>query len=59
MGEYRKTKNYMDRLQHILLGLRVVCSTQEYESMSRAYLKGLTKAQRGIAIYLAAPWPTV
>jgi len=53
--EYQKTKEYSDRLQQILLGLRSAHSAQEYEQMSRAYLKELTKAQRQIAIFLAVP----
>ncbi len=53
--EYQKTKEYSDRLQQILLGLRSAHSAQEYERMSKAYLKELTKAQRQIALYLAAP----
>jgi|GEM_PF-1490044 len=53
--DYKRTKDYTDRLQQILLGLRAAHSTQEYESMSRAYLKELTKAQREIAVYLAVP----
>lgn len=53
--DYQKTKEYADRLQQILLGLRSVHSAREYEQMSRAYLKELTKAQRQIAIYLAVP----
>ena len=50
MEDYQKTKEYTDRLQQILLGLRASHSPQEYESMSRAYLKELTKAQREIAV---------
>ena len=53
--DYKRTKDYTDRLQQILLGLRSAHSTQEYESMSRASLKELTKAQREIAVYLAVP----
>ena len=53
--EYRNTKEYTDRIQQILLGLRAVHTAQEYESISRAYLKELTKAQREIAVYLAIP----
>ena len=55
MEDYKKTKEYTDRLQQILLGLRASHSPQEYETMSRAYLKELTKAQREIAVYLAVP----
>ena len=55
MEEYQKAKEYTDRIQQILLGLRAAHSAQEYESMSRAYLKELTKAQREIAVYLAVP----
>ena len=55
MEEYQRTKEYTDRLQQILLGLRAVHSAQEYETMSKAYLKELTKAQRAIAVYLAVP----
>jgi hypothetical protein len=53
--EYKKTKDYTDRLQQILLGLRAAHSAHEYENMSKAYLKELTKAQREIAVYLAVP----
>ncbi len=56
--EYQKTKEYTDRLQQILLGLRDVHSARDYETMSKAYLKELTKAQREIAVYLAIPMPT-
>lgn len=55
LEDYQKTKEYTDRLQQILLGLRAAPSAQEYESMSRAYWKELTKAQREIAVYLAVP----
>jgi len=55
MEEYQRTKEYTDRLQQILLGLRDVHSAQEYETMSKAYLKELTRAQREIAIYLTVP----
>jgi len=55
MEDYQKTKEYSDRLQQILLGLRAAHSVQEYESMSRTYLKELTKTQREIALYLAIP----
>ena len=53
--EYRNTKEYTDRIQQILLGLRAAHSAQEYESMSKAYLKELTRAQREIAVYLTIP----
>jgi len=56
--EYQKTKEYTDRLQQILLGLRSAHSAREYEQMSKAYLKELTKAQRQIAMYLAVPAST-
>ena len=56
--EYHRTKEYTDRLQQILLGLRSAHSTQEYEQVSRAYLKELTKAQRQIVMYLAVPGST-
>jgi len=55
MGEYQKAKEYTDRLEQILLSLRSSHSAQEYEQMSKAYLKELTKAQRQIAMYLAVP----
>ena len=55
MEDYQKTKEYTDHLQQILLGLRAVHTPQEYGSMSRAYLKELTKAQREIAVYLGVP----
>ena len=55
MEDYQKTKEYTDRLQQILLGLRAAYSMQECESMSRAYLKELTRAQREIAVYFAVP----
>ena len=55
--DYQKTKEYTDRLQQILLSLRAAHSAQEYETMSRAYLRELTKAQREIAVYLAVPAP--
>jgi len=50
--EYQRTKEYTDRLQQILLGLRAVHIAQEYETMSKAYLKELTKAYKAITIYL-------
>jgi hypothetical protein len=40
--EYQRTKECTDRLQQILLGLRSAHSAQEYEQMSKAYLKELT-----------------
>ena len=52
MEEYQRTKEYTDRLQQILLGLRAAHSAQEYETMSKAYLKELTKAQQEITSYL-------
>lgn len=55
MEEYQKTKEYTDRLQQILPGLRAAHS--ERETMSKAYLKELTKAHREIAVYLAVPIP--
>jgi len=55
LEEYQRTKEYTDRLQQILLGLRATHSAPEYETMSKAYLKELTKAQREIAIFLAVP----
>ena len=55
MEEYQRTKEYTDRLQQILLGLRAVHSAREYETMSRAYLKELTKPQREIAVFLTVP----
>ena len=55
MEDYRKTKEHSNRLQQILLGLRAAHSPQEYESLSRAFLKELTKAQREIAVFLAIP----
>ena len=55
LEEYQRTKEYTDRLQQILLGLRAAHSVNEFETMSRAYLKELTKAQRAIAGYLAVP----
>ncbi len=55
MEEYQRTKEYTDRLQQILLGLRAAHSAPEYETMSRAYLKELTRAQRETAVYLAVP----
>ncbi len=56
--DYQRTKEYTDHLQQILLGLRSAHSPHEYEQMSRAYLKELTKAQREIAVYLAVLLPT-
>ncbi len=53
--EFEKTQEYAQRLQTILLSLRSAHSPQEYEAMSRAYLKELTKAQREIALFLATP----
>ena len=53
--KYQKTKEYTDRLQQILLGLRSAHSPQEYEQMSKAHLKAPTKAQRRIAIHSAVP----
>lgn len=53
--EFDKTQEYAQRLQTILLSLRAAHSPQEYEAMSRAYLKELTQAQREIALYLAVP----
>jgi len=58
MEEYQRTKEYTDCLQQILLGLRAIHSAQEYETMSKGYLKELTKAQREIAVFLAVPRPT-
>ena len=52
MEEYQRTKEYTNRLQQILLGLRAIHAPHEYETMSKAYLKELTKAQREIIIYL-------
>jgi hypothetical protein len=55
MEEYQRAKEYSERLQQILLGLRAAHPAHEYESMSKAYLKELTKAQRENAVYLAVP----
>lgn len=50
---YQKTKEYSDRLQQLLLGLRSAHSAQEYGQKSKAYLKELKKTQRQLAIFLA------
>ena len=53
--QYRRTRQYVDGLQEILLELRRTSTPSQYEWMSKAYLKELTKAQREIAMYLAPP----
>jgi hypothetical protein len=58
MEEYQRTKEYTDRLQQILLGLRAAHAPHEYETMSKADLKELAKAQREIAVFLAVSTPT-
>jgi hypothetical protein len=53
--EYEATREYIDRLQQILLGLRRSHSGSQYEQMSKGFLKELAKAQREIAAYIALP----
>lgn len=56
-AEFEGTRQYVERLQTLLLELRRSHSDGEYEVVSKAYLHELTKAQREIARYLAAPRP--
>lgn len=53
--DYKRTHEYTERLQSILLELRRVHTGSQFESMSRSFLKELTKAQREISVYLATP----
>ena len=53
--EFENTRQYVERLQTILLELRRSHSAGEYEVMSKAYLQELTRAQREIARFLALP----
>lgn len=53
--DYNRTREYVDRLQKILLELRRTHSASQFQSMSRSFLKELTTAQREINIYLATP----
>jgi hypothetical protein len=53
--EFQTTREYVERLQTILLELRRTHSPTQYQAMSRGFLKELTRAQREMAVYLAAP----
>lgn len=53
--DYNRTREYVDRLQKILLELRRTHSASQFQGMSRSFLKELTTAQREINIYLATP----
>lgn len=53
--EYQATRDYAERLQKILLDLRKTHSASQFESLSKGYIKELTKAQREITLYLATP----
>ena len=54
-AEYQRTREYVDKLQQILLGLRRTHTPSQFEAMSRAYVTELAKAQREITLYLAMP----
>ncbi len=53
--EYQRTRQYVERLQDILLSLRQSHETAQYEALSRGYLTELARAQREITAYLAVP----
>ena len=53
-AQYRRTRQFVDRLQDILLNARTTSSPEDYALMSRSLLKDLAKAQREIAMYLAS-----
>jgi hypothetical protein len=52
-AEFQTTREYVDRLQRILLELRRTHTPRQYESMSKAYLRELAKAQRELTLYLS------
>lgn len=56
-AEYEATRQYADRLQQILRALRQAHAPDEYQAMSKAYLKELARAQREITVYLSLPAP--
>jgi len=53
--EYRRTKEYVDRLEAILLEARRNTAATEYELMSRSFVRSIAKAQRDMTMYLAGP----
>lgn len=52
---FERTRQYVDRLQTILVSLRASHTPGDYQWMSKPYLKELIKAQRAISVYLATP----
>ena len=48
-AEFETTRAYVDRLQHILMGLRRTHTPEQ------SFLKELAKSQREIAAFLATP----
>jgi len=53
--EYQRTHAYVERLQQTLLDLGRTHTESQYTSMSKGFIKELSKAQREIMIYLATP----
>ena len=54
-AEYTAAVEYVNRLQQILFELRRTHTPTQFDGMSKAYLKELTRAQREIARFLATP----
>jgi hypothetical protein len=53
LEEYERTVEYANGLQNWLLKMRAAQEPEQYQLMSRSYLKDLAKAQREITLYLA------
>jgi hypothetical protein len=54
-ADYKRTREYAEKLQDVLIGMRQTHTASQYEWMSRSFLKELTQAQHEIARYLAVP----
>jgi hypothetical protein len=54
-ADYKRTREYAERLQDVLVGMRQTHTASQYEWMSRSFLKELTQAQHEIARFLAVP----
>jgi hypothetical protein len=53
--EYKRTKEYVNKLEAILLDARRNTEPTEYELMSRSFVRSIAKAQRDMMVYLAGP----
>lgn len=53
--EYERTLDYIAGLQRLLMEMRRTHTPEQYQHMSRNYIKELAKTQREITFYLALP----